>query len=198
MSVQAISAREVFNSRRGETPPRLIDVRTPAEFAQVHAEGARSVPLDTLDPAAVMSTLGASAGAPLYVLCKSGARAAAACGKFHAGGFTNVFCVEGGTDAWERAGLPVVRGPGKVISLERQVRIAAGSLVLAGVLLGWLVHPGFYALCALIGGGLVFAGVTDWCGMGMLLARMPWNTRVAPPSDVAAACPPQAAARVSS
>jgi rhodanese-related sulfurtransferase len=198
MSVHVISPREVFRLRQGEAPPRLIDVRTPAEFAQLHAEGARSTPLDALDPAAVMSATEASSQAPLYVLCKSGARAAAACAKFHAAGFANVFCVEGGTDAWERAGLPVVRGPGKVISLERQVRIAAGALVLAGVLLGWLVHPAFYALCAFIGAGLTFSGITDWCGMGLLLARMPWNTRVTAASGAAGACAPQTAARTSS
>ena len=71
-------------------------------------------------------------------------------------------------------GLPVVRGK-KAISLERQVRIAAGSLVLLGAVLGWLVHPAFVGLSAFVGAGLVFAGVTDTCGMGLLLARMPWN-----------------------
>jgi hypothetical protein len=82
--------------------------------------------------------------------------------------------VEGGTQACESSGVPVVRGK-KAISLERQVRIAAGSLVLTGVTLGWLVHPGFFGLSAFVGAGLVFAGITDTCGMGMLLARMPWN-----------------------
>jgi hypothetical protein len=71
-------------------------------------------------------------------------------------------------------GLPVVRGK-KAISLERQVRIAAGLLVLLGALLGWLVHPALVGLSAFVGAGLVFAGVTDTCGMGLLLARMPWN-----------------------
>jgi rhodanese-related sulfurtransferase len=197
MSVEVVSARQVFELREGGAAAPLIDVRTPAEFAQVHAEGAQSMPLDVLDPAAVMSSPGVSAQAPLYVLCKSGARAAAACARYRAAGFTNDFCVEGGTDAWERAGLPVVRGPGKVISLERQVRIAAGSLVLVGVLLGWLVHPACYALCAFIGAGLVFAGVTDWCGMGLLLARMPWNLRVAPTLCAPAPPAPRAAVRAS-
>jgi hypothetical protein len=72
------------------------------------------------------------------------------------------------------AGLPVVRGS-KAISLERQVRMAAGSLVLLGILLAWLVHPACYGLSALVGAGLVFAGMTNTCGMGLLLARMPWN-----------------------
>ena len=76
--------------------------------------------------------------------------------------------------AWAEAGLPVVRG-GTGIPLERQVRIAAGLLVLVGVLLGWLVNPGFYGLSAFVGAGLIYAGVTNRCGMGLLLARMPWN-----------------------
>jgi rhodanese-related sulfurtransferase len=82
--------------------------------------------------------------------------------------------VEGGTLAWEAAGLPVVRGQ-KVISLERQVRIVAGFLVLVGALLAMTVHPYFAGLSAFVGAGLMFAGITDTCGMGMLLARMPWN-----------------------
>jgi Protein of unknown function (DUF2892) len=82
--------------------------------------------------------------------------------------------VEGGTQACLDLGLPIARGKNS-ISLERQVRIAAGSLVVLGVTLGWFVHPVFFGLAAFVGAGLVFAGVTDTCGMGMLLARMPWN-----------------------
>lgn len=177
VGVQTVPAPEVAGRRKRGMQVDLIDVRTPAEFAEVHAEGARLVPLDVLDPKAVMSDRDGSADQPLYVLCKSGSRAAKAVEKFHAAGFNNVLSVEGGTAAWEQAGLPVVRGTKKTISLERQVRIGAGSLVLLGVLLGWLVHPAFFALSAFVGGGLVFAGVTDWCGMGMLLAKMPWNSR---------------------
>jgi len=113
----------------------------------------------------------------VYVICKSGGRAAKACERFHAAGFTNVASVEGGTEAWEAAGLPLVRGASRVLSLERQVRIGAGSLVLLGVILGWNVHAAFFGLSAFIGAGLIFAGVTDWCGMGLLLAKAPWNQR---------------------
>ena len=155
----------------------LIDVRTPVEYAEVHAEGARLIPLDKLDPGAVVSARNGSADEPLYFICKSGSRSAKAVEKFRAAGFANAISVEGGTTAWEGAGLPVVRGAKRVISLERQVRIGAGLLVLIGVLLGWLVHPAFFALSAFVGAGLAFAGITDWCGMGMLLAKMPWNTR---------------------
>jgi rhodanese-related sulfurtransferase len=175
MPVQTISAQEVFSRRQSGKAPQIIDVRTPAEYAEVHAEGARSVPLDQLDPTTLISSREGPNGEPLFIICKTGGRAAKACEKFQAAGFENVVSVEGGTAAWEQAGLPVVRGTRKVISLERQVRIAAGLLVLLGILLGWLVHPAFLGLSAFVGAGLAFAGITDWCGMGMLLARMPWN-----------------------
>jgi hypothetical protein len=86
-----------------------------------------------------------------------------------------VIVVEGGTDGWVRAGCPVERSDRKTISLERQVRIGAGLLVLLGVAMGFGLHAGYFALSAFVGAGLVVAGITDWCGMGMLLARMPWN-----------------------
>jgi rhodanese-related sulfurtransferase len=152
----------------------LIDVRTPVEFREVHVEFARNVPLDRLDPAATVQARTGSPDEPLYVICRSGGRGQKACEKLQAAGLTNVVNVEGGTTACVEAGLPVVRGR-KAISLERQVRIAAGLLVLLGVLLGWLAHPVLFGLSAFVGAGLVFAGITDFCGMGMLLARMPWN-----------------------
>ncbi|HVX15355.1 MAG TPA: rhodanese-like domain-containing protein [Pirellulales bacterium] len=152
----------------------LIDVRTPAEFEQVHVEFARNIPLDRIDPAAIMRARNGKADEPLYFICHTGARAQKACEKLQQAGCANVVNVEGGTRAWDQAGLPVVRGKA-TMSLERQVRIAAGSLVLLGTGLGWFVHPAFFGLAAFVGAGLVFAGVTDTCGMGMLLARMPWN-----------------------
>jgi rhodanese-related sulfurtransferase len=177
--LQTASPADVAARRSRGLDTALIDVRTPVEYAEVHAEGAQLIPLDKLDPQAVMSARNGSSDEPLFFICKSGGRSAKAVEKFRAAGFTNVISVEGGTAAWEQAGLPVVRGSRKVMSLERQVRVGAGSLVLLGVLLGWMVHPAFYALSAFVGAGLAFAGVTDWCGMGMLLAKMPWNTRAA-------------------
>ena len=94
--------------------------------------------------------------------------------KMEATGFEKMVNVEGGTSAWLDANLPAVKGK-KAMSLERQVRIAAGSLVVVGVALGHFVAPGWFGLSAFVGAGLVFAGVTDTCGMGMLIARMPWN-----------------------
>jgi rhodanese-related sulfurtransferase len=159
----------------------LIDVRTPAEFGEVHVAFARNVPLDQLSPGG----LGLDPAAPVYVVCQKGGRGAKACEKLHAAGFAHAANVDGGTLACVAAGLPVVRGR-KAVSLERQVRIAAGGLVLLGVGLS-VLHPALVGLSAFVGAGLVFAGVTDTCGMGLLLARMPWNRRPASANDPARA-----------
>jgi rhodanese-related sulfurtransferase len=171
MSVLEITPQELAERLQRGTA-ELIDVRTPVEFRAVHLAHARNVPLDRLDPAAI--TKARRPGEPLYVVCQSGTRGRQACEKLVAAGLTDVWNVAGGTVACQQAGLPVVYGR-KAVSLERQVRIAAGSLVLLGLVLGWLVHPAFVALSAFVGAGLVFAGITDTCGMGLLLARMPWN-----------------------
>jgi len=182
MEVTTISPRDLAALRQAGQSVELIDVRTPVEFREVHVDLARNVPLSGLDPAAVMNSRAGHPDHPLYVICQSGSRGRQACEKFQAAGFANVVNVEGGTRAWVECGLPVARGK-KAISLERQVRIAAGSLVLLGLGLGF-VHPAFLGIAAFVGAGLVFAGVTDTCGMGMLLARMPWN-RAAGPRAVA-------------
>lgn len=174
MTISTMSPRRLAELCEAGQKIDLIDVRTPVEFREVHVAIARNVPLDRLDPATIIHARNGTANDPLYLLCRSGSRGQQACEKFVKAGFTNVVNVEGGTLACIEAGLPVVRGK-KAISLERQVRIAAGLLVLVGAILGWLVHPAFFGLSAFIGAGLVFAGITDTCGMGMILARMPWN-----------------------
>ncbi len=117
------------------------------------------------------------AGNRSTLLCRSGARATKAAEKFAKSGHDIGVVIEGGTLAWIEAGLRSERGVAKVISLERQVRIGAGSLVVLGVLLRTSCIPYFIGLSAFVGVGLVFAGVTDWCGMGLLLAKAPWNAR---------------------
>lgn len=188
-----ISPQELARRQAAGEVIELIDVRTPVEFREVHVDFARNVPLDRLDPQAVLASRQLPAEAPLYLICRSGSRGKMACEKFVAAGLGRVVNVEGGTQAWDAAGLPVKRGR-KAISLERQVRIAAGSLVLVGSALGYFVHPAWIGLSAFIGGGLVFAGVTDTCGMGMMLARMPWNQVTPEPAKPAAACPSDKAA----
>jgi len=174
MNIPVVKPQEFAELCKNGKKLDLIDVRTPVEFREVHVEIARNVPLDQLDTAALMQARNGSPNEPLYVICRSGSRGQQACEKFLKAGFSNVVNIEGGTLACVEAGLPVVRGK-TAISLERQVRIVAGSLVLLGAALGWFVHPAFIGLSAFVGAGLVFAGITDTCGMGMMLARMPWN-----------------------
>lgn len=162
-----------------ETRPDLplIDVRTPVEYDAAHVKQALNVPLDELSPKALVAADKVPGDQSVYILCRSGQRAAKAAEQFSKEGFGNAVVVEGGTLAWIAAGLPVEEGAGTTISLERQVRIGAGSLVVTGVLLGHFIHPGFYGIPAFVGSGLIFAGITDWCGMGLLLAKAPWNKR---------------------
>jgi rhodanese-related sulfurtransferase len=166
----------------------LIDVRTAPEYGEVHVPVARNIPLDQLDPAAIMQARNGSQAEPLYLICKTGTRAVMAGAKFVQAGFNNVILVEGGTQAWADSGLPVIRGK-KAMSLERQVRIVAGSIVLIGAGLGYFVHPAFIGLSAFIGAGLVFAGITDTCGMGMMLSKMPWNRARTTPAQCSTARP---------
>lgn len=153
----------------------VIDVRTPVEFAEVHIPAAQSIPLDQLVP----SALTLAADQPVYLVCRSGQRATKAAEQLAKAGFTQTVVVAGGTLAWVDAGLPVSCGQTKVISLERQVRIAAGALVFLGVLLAQFVNSHFIWLSGFVGAGLAFAGITDFCGMGLLLAKFPWNQRSA-------------------
>jgi len=171
--MQTIDVQQLAREQKnGEVD--LIDVRMPTEYREVHADGAVNVPLDSLDPKAVAATRVGDAGKPLYVICKSGNRSTMAAQKFRDAGIDNVVSVHGGTSAWVEAGLPITRGK-KAVSLERQVRIVAGFLALLGAVLGFFVHPYFVGLSAFVGAGLMFAGITDTCGMGMMLAKMPWN-----------------------
>ena len=174
MAVTTISPQELAARQARGKVSELIDVRTPVEFREVHVSFARNVPLDQLDPNALMNARNGASQQPLYVICRSGNRANQACEKFVAAGFTNTANVAGGTLAWEQAGLPVTRGK-KSISLERQVRIAIGSLVLIGSALTQFAHPAWIGLPAFMGAGLILSGITDFCGLALILGRMPWN-----------------------
>ena len=164
------SVTEIFDSRKNSEHVPLIDVRTPAEYGSVHAKGAVNHPMESLN----VDRLPFGKEDEIQVICQSGGRSMKVCQKLEAAGYSNVVNVEGGTSAWQASELPVVEGK-KMMSLERQVRIAAGSLIVIGAAIGQFVHPGGFGLSAFVGAGLVFAGVTDTCGMGMMIARMPWN-----------------------
>ena len=168
--MQNISVSQSFEKIRQNSGIPLIDVRTPAEYGSMHANGAVNHPMESLD----IEKIPFSKEQEIHVICQSGGRSMKVSQKLEAAGFTKIVNVEGGTSAWHAAGLPVMEGK-KVMSLERQVRIAAGSLVVLGVAVGQFVHPGGFGLSAFIGAGLIFAGVTDTCGMGMIIAKMPWN-----------------------
>ena len=174
MTAASISPAELLRRCQSGSWPELIDVRTPSEFRDVHVSFARNIPLDQLDPRAVIAGRQGDSAEPLYVTCQAGGRGKTACERLAQAGLTNVVNVAGGTLACVEAGLPVVHGP-KGFSLERQVRIVAGLLVFAGAALGWFVHPAWVGLAAFVGAGLVFAGVTNKCGMALLLLHMPWN-----------------------
>ena len=167
-----LSPTELAHLMRQRPDTRLLDVRTPGEFEAEHIAGAYNVPLDTLGEHG--AEIRASVAEPVVLVCRSGQRARRAEDALRAAGMTNLHILAGGMTAWTAAGQPVRRSAPRM-SLERQVRIAAGALAAAGGLLALVVDPLFALLPALVGAGLVFAGATDNCTMGMLLARLPHN-----------------------
>jgi len=173
-SIINIAPADLERRRQSGEAVDLIDVRTPPEFRELHATGAENIPLDELRGGTLHQLVARAAERPMFVICQSGGRSAKASALLSEAGAPNIHNVAGGTQAWSQVGLPVVRGQ-VTMSLERQVRIAAGSLVLLGIALAYGVHPWFLGLSAFVGAGLVFAGLTNTCGMGMLLAKMPWN-----------------------
>jgi len=181
-----VSAQEMKRiTATGET---ILDVRQPGEHDEQHLLATHAfVPLDQLVPKDFMLRRGLTSEAPVYLLCRSGMRARKAADMFAGAGYKNLFVIEGGILACVAAGIPVSGAtsaassalpPTKIISLERQVRIAAGALVALGVVLGHFVHPVFYLLSFGVGAGLVYAGVTDKCGMALVLLKAPWNKSV--------------------
>lgn len=154
---------------------QIIDVREFSEFNGERIANARSMPLSNFERHA--SEIDKSK--PVYLMCRSGNRAKQAAERLVSKGFSDIHVIEGGMGAWEQANLPVIKGDSKVWSLERQVRFTAGLLVLTGVAVGYLFTPYAFILSGFVGAGLVFAAVTDTCGMAMVLARMPWNQKPA-------------------
>lgn len=162
----------------------IIDVRTAMEHGESRLARAHAhIPLDQLDPAAFLRDRNLGPDAAVYLLCRSGKRAAQAAEKFIAAGHQNVCVIEGGITACADCGtaleghaLPATCAvPQGRLSLERQVRIAAGLIAATGAAAGLLIHPLFTVVPLLIGCGLVFAGVTDRCGLALVLTKAPWN-----------------------
>jgi rhodanese-related sulfurtransferase len=149
----------------------LVDIRELDEFARSHVKGAQSQPLSTWEKA----HLTIDPDADVIFTCRSGMRTAGACDRLAARVNGDAFVLDGGLDAWAKAGLPVETNADAPMEIMRQVQIAAGSLVLIGVVLGFLVAPAWFALSGFVGAGLTFAGVSGFCGMARLLMLAPWN-----------------------
>ena len=167
ISVTPAEARRLI-----EGGAKLVDIRDPDEHAREHIVGALNVPLAGIDRFD-------SGDCPVVFHCRSGARTEAHAGRLAAATGAPCYVIEGGIDGWRRAGLDVMADPRQPLELIRQVQLAAGGVVLLGVVLGLLAGPGFFGLSAFAGAGLMVAGATGWCGMARLLRQMPWNRRMA-------------------
>ena len=154
----------------------LIDIREADEHARERIPGAHHLALSKLDEA----DLAVHQGQPVIFHCRSGARTLSNAGRLagRLGSDCDAYVVEGGLDAWRKAGLPVATNRRAPLELQRQVQIGAGSLAFLGTLLGLTISPWFFAIPLFVGGGLTVAGVTGFCGMAMVLMRAPWNRAV--------------------
>jgi rhodanese-related sulfurtransferase len=171
----SVSPQELHRIVSDGAPAKLLDVRTAGEFDTVHVPGAKLVPLDELDTTMFLKEH--KPDEPVYVLCQSGGRARKAIEKFQQAGFHRCVLVEGGTEAWLNAGLPVNRGERKVLPLMRQVQIAIGAISATGAVLALTINPWFALVPLVTGCGLFIAGLTGFCGLALVLAKMPWNRR---------------------
>ncbi|MCC6180166.1 MAG: rhodanese-like domain-containing protein [Chloroflexi bacterium] len=180
----AVYAADLDALRRQGADVRVIDVRTPAEFETAHIPGSYNVPLDQLSEHCAELV---GIGAPVVLVCRSGNRARQAEATLKDAHMPRVHVLDGGVMAWQQAGLSLIHGR-QTWSLERQVRAIAGGLVLLGTLGSLFVWPPLIYLAVFVGAGLLFAGLTDTCAMGMLLARMPWNRGAACDVSGAVAC----------
>jgi len=175
--MKTISPAELYRLRSEKNLPFMLDVRTPVEHAHSHVPGVFLMPLDRLVAAELEKVEGCFKDQPVYIFCQSGGRATAAAEKLTRAGFQECMVVKGGTLAWMAAGLPVKKGAKGALPLERQIHIAIGIFVLSGVLLSQFVNPVFIWVSGFMGAGLIYAGLTGKCGMGVLLSKMPWNQR---------------------
>lgn len=167
-----ITVEKLQTLAQSNEPHRLLDVRSPGEFKAQHVPFAENLPLDQISKDTLPAEL--PKDEPVYLICETGGRSAKAVSLLQNLGFSKATTVLGGTQAWKKAGYPTTDSQ-NTISLERQVRITAGTLVAISSALTYLVNPAFILIPAIIGTGLVFAGITNSCSMGMLLLKMPWN-----------------------
>lgn len=173
MTIPTITSEQA-KRRLADGSAILIDIREPMEHAREAIPGARLHSLSRFD-ASALSTLGGAKTPALIFHCQSGKRTADNADRLRTCGVPEAYMLEGGLSGWKAAGYPTSIDRTKPIELQRQVQIAAGLLILIGMLLAWLVSPLFLGLSAFVGAGLIFAGISGWCGMARVLGHMPWN-----------------------
>lgn len=169
-SVDAATAKEWLTKNEAI----IVDVREAGEYAEMHIPGAKLIPVGTIN----IDNIPPLDNKKLIIHCHMGRRGEAACEKLILSNPNlNVYNLTGGITAWENAGFDVERSRGSCLSIERQVQISIGSGVLLGLILGYLINPGFLFLSAFFGAGLVFSGITGSCGLAILMNKMPWNQK---------------------
>lgn len=150
----------------------LIDVREPAEFSAEHISGAVNIPLSSLNDSALKDL----EDKDIVFQCASGNRSCRALDKVSGASHdAKLYNLEGGITAWKKAQMPTEKSGKKLLPLDRQVQVTLGGLILFFSLLGFFVHNAYFIVPAFIGAGLLNAGITGWCGMALLMAKMPWN-----------------------
>ncbi len=170
-SVTIQAFKEILDLEKNNKDVAFINVCTPTEYKEKHIPGVKNIPLDELE----LRINELKNKTKIYVHCISGRRSSRAIEKLSELNIdADLVNVEGGILAWEGINLPT-KSIGKRLPIIRQVMISAGFLVFLGIALSFTVHPYFLFLSAFIGGGLIFAGITGWCGMAVLLSKMPWN-----------------------
>ncbi|MGR3293256.1 MAG: rhodanese-like domain-containing protein [Candidatus Scalindua sp.] len=169
--VSLLTVKELYEKIKEGKDVQILDVREISEYEGKRIKGAILAPLSRFKESSRIFDRNRHS----YIVCQSGKRAEQFAKRLLEDGYENMSVVEGGLNAWIDAGYPIEKGESKLWSLERQVRFVAGSLVLLGVLLSFVLNSAFLILSGIVGAGLVFAALTDTCGMAMFLARMPWN-----------------------
>ena len=151
---------------------KLIDIRDPDEHARERIAGAANHPLARIDELALHA-------GPVIFHCRTGMRTQNSASRLASvEADAPRYVLAGGIEAWRASGRPTIVDKRQPLEIMRQVQLIAGGLVLLGVILGFLVAPGFFGLAAFVGAGLMMAGATGWCGMAKLLQRLPWNRPV--------------------
>ncbi len=182
--INMVSPRDALALVEKDSQVKLLDVRSALEFSQVHIEDSINIPIDTLS--AKINDLIRSKQ-HYIVLCLTGNRSSMAADMLTQSGIHGVKVIQGGITRWQKERLPVVKGKGGM-SLERQVRIIAGSLVMLGILLSWFAHWAFILISVFISCGLVYAGISDNCLMGILLMKLPYNKKLYKTKSAGCAC----------